>query len=172
MEPARIVAGDTASWTARLGDYPASAGWVVTYFLSKIGAAAAPIEITSTASGDDHLVEVPATETAAWTPGIYRWTGVATLGAERHSFGPGTLAVVPDPSQAHDARTHAEKSLASIEAALESAVGTATVECELDGVRVRKDRKELLELREYYRLEVNRERGKSPITRWPVRLRR
>jgi len=172
MEPARIVAGDTASWTAQLGDYPASAGWVLTYYLSKLGATATPIEITTSPSGSDHLVSVPASETSTWDPGSYRWTAVVSKGTERHSAGSGTFLVMPDPSSSHDARTHAEKCLASIETALVSAVGTATVECELDGVRVRKNRKELLELREYYRREVNRERGRSPITRWPVRLTR
>jgi len=172
MEPARIVAGDTASWSTQLGDYPASAGWVLTYYLSKTGTSAAPIPVVASASGDLHQVAVPATTTKDWPVGAYHWTAVVTKGAERHTVDRGTITVAPDPSTTYDPRTHAEKCLASIEKALESAVGTATVECELDGVRVKKDRKELLDLREYYRREVNRERGRSPITRWPVRLLR
>lgn len=170
MEPTRIVAGDTASWSTQLGDYPASSGWVLTYYLSKVAAAAAPITVTSTASGAEHLITIAATTTAGYAVGTYHWTAVVTKASERYTVGTGTLEVAPDPSASHDPRTHAEKCLASIETALESAVGTATVECELDGVRVRKDRPELLKLREYYRLEVKRERGRSPITRWPVRL--
>lgn len=170
MEPSRIVAGDTASWTTQLGDYPASAGWVLTYYLSKLGGSTTPITFAATASGDAHLVTVSAATTSAWAVGTYHWTAVVTKAAERFTIGRGALEIAPDPSVAHDGRTHAEKCLVSIETALESAVGTATVECELDGVRVRKDRKELLELREYYRLELKRERGRSPISVWPVRL--
>jgi hypothetical protein len=167
MEPTLIVAGDTASWLTQLEDYPAPS-WVLTYYLARNGAA--PTAVAAAADGLSHLVTIPAATTSAYVVGAYHWTAIVTKGTERFTVGRGTMQVDPDPSTTHDPRTHGEKCLASIETALESAVGTATVECELDGVRVRKDRKELLELREYYRLEVRRERGKSPITRWPVRL--
>ena len=63
-EPESLVAGDTVTWQKTLSDYPASDGWVLSYRLIN---AAGNIDITSSASGDDHLVSVAATATAGWS---------------------------------------------------------------------------------------------------------
>lgn len=166
-EPTQVRAGDTVSWSVQLSDTPAPT-WTLAYYLQRYGAD--PVTIEATASGTDHLVTVPASTTAAWTPGAYAWTARATNGTDVRTVGTGYLVVLPDPSKAGDPRTHAERCLASIEKALEASVGTATVECELDGVRVKKDRTELLRLRDYYRAEVRASRGISPVRAIPVRL--
>lgn len=168
-EPLSITAGDTVSWTRTEALYPASAEWVLTYYLS-LGVAA-PVALTSTPSGDDHAISAAAAVTAQWPAGEYHWTLRASkTGGEVHTLDSGVLTVLPDPSTAVDRRTHAEKCLASIDAALEKSVGSATVECELDGVKVKKDRTELLRLRGYYQTEVRRERGGAVLRQIPVRF--
>jgi len=168
-EPTAITAGDTITWTRTEALYPASAGWVLTYYLSLN--AAAPKTIECAASGDDHAAAVAAATTAAWAHGTYLWTARVAKAGEVFTVGSGEVRVLPDPSSTADKRTHAAKCLASIEAALETSVGSATVEVELDGVRIKKDRSELLRIRDRYRAEVRRERGFSVFTCIPVRLR-
>ena len=68
LEPSRVTAGDTITWLRSLADYPASAGWVLSYTLIN---SAAKISITATASGADHLVTVAAATSAAYTPATY-----------------------------------------------------------------------------------------------------
>lgn len=165
MEPTQVRAGDTVSWSIQLPDTPAPA-WSLSYYLQRHGAD--PIVIEASASGSDHTVSVAAGITATWAAGEYAWTARAANGADVRTVGVGLLMVLPDPSKAHDPRTHAERCLASIEKALEASVGSATVECELDGVRVKKDRTELLRLRGFYAGKVRRERGLPACTR--VRL--
>lgn len=163
-EPLSVSAGDTVSWTRSEPLYPASAGWVLTYYLS-LGAAA-PIALTSTADGDEHAISAAASVTAEWPAGDYHWTlRVSKPAGEVHTLDCGVLTVLPDPSATVDRRTHAEKCLASIDAALEKSVGSATVECELDGVKVKKDRTELLRMRGFYAGKVARERGRTAIVR-------
>lgn len=163
-EPLSITAGDTVSWARTEAQYPASAGWVLTYYLSC--GPAAPIALTSTASGDDHAISAAAAITAEWPAGEYHWTLRASkIGGEVRTLDAGVLTIAPDPSTAADRRTNAEKCLASIDAALEKSVGSATVECELDGVKVKKDRTELLRLRGFYAGKVSRERGRPAIVR-------
>ena len=69
-EPAAVNAGDTVRWRRALADYPASAGWALTYTLLN---AAGKITITASAQGDDHLVSVPAATSAGWAAGDYAW---------------------------------------------------------------------------------------------------
>lgn len=92
-EPARLTAGDTLTWQITLDDYPASAGWVLSYRLIN---AAGKIDITAGAAGDDHLVSVSASSSANWTAGDYRYSGWVTKGSERHTVRSGNLIVRPN----------------------------------------------------------------------------
>jgi len=60
-EPIQITAGDTLSWQRSFSNYPASAGWQLTYELRGNGQA---IEFSSTANGDTHVILVSAAITA------------------------------------------------------------------------------------------------------------
>ena len=67
-EPELFRAGDTIKWKRSLSDYKASESWVLkNAFRGTPGV----IDITSSASGDDHLVNEVAATTAAYSPGIY-----------------------------------------------------------------------------------------------------
>jgi hypothetical protein len=118
-EPSRIVAGDTVAWLKSLSDYPASAGWVLSYtFINS----ATKITATATASGAEHLVTIPAATSAAYTPGTYTWQAVATKAAERYTVGTGALVIAPDLTAAatYDTRSSAKKALEAVNLALES----------------------------------------------------
>lgn len=119
IEPSRVTAGDTVSFTKSLSAYPAGAGWVLSYTLIN---ATAKITFSATASGDDHLVAVPAATSAAWTPGTYTWLAVATKAAERYTVGQGSTVIAPNLAAAatYDTRTSAKRALEAINTLLET----------------------------------------------------
>ena len=152
--PASLRAGDTATWLRSLADYPASDGWVLSYVMVKSGA---QIAITATASGADHLTEVDAATTAAWAAGTYSWQERATLAGKVYTTDTGTLAIVASFSAAVgglDARTHAEKTLAALEAWIENhdpAVASYQIgDRQMQYISI----PDLLKLRDVYRREV------------------
>lgn len=128
-EPTAFTAGDTVSWTRSLSDYPASAGWVLSYrFISPT----AKFDVTGTASGDDHAVTITAAISAAYTAGTYAWQGYVTLGAARHTIGSGTTVVDPNlaavSAAGYDNRTPARKALDALNAGLETFGSNAHVQ--------------------------------------------
>lgn len=118
-EPSRITAGDTASWLKSLSDYPASAGWVLTYTLIN---SAAKITITATASGADHSVSVSAATSAGYTAATYTWHAAVALGSERYTVGTGSIVIDPNLAAAStfDTRSTAKKALEAVNLLLES----------------------------------------------------
>lgn len=167
MEPLRVTAGDTWTWVRALRDYPASAGWVLTYYLAL--AAAEPTPIECAAEGDDHRATVTATASAEIPAGDYQWTARVVKGDEAHTIGSGTLTVLPDPTAAVDRRTLEAKILAVLEPALLASAGSMIVEYELDGVRNKLNRTEALALLDRCRTAVRVQRG-GPIAR-PILVR-
>jgi len=116
-EPGVFTAGDTLTWSKSLADYPAS-GWVLHYRLIN---AAGKIDITASASGNDHLVNVAAATTAAYAAGTYTWQAYVTQGAERHTVGTGAMVIRPDlAAQAggFEGRSTWQKTLDDLRAAL------------------------------------------------------
>ena len=116
-EPATITAGDSVTWLRAAPEYPAGAGWVMSYVLIN---SAAKVTITTSAAGDDHLVDVAASTSAVWAAGRYQWQAYATLSAARHTVASGTITVAPNFSAATtlDNRTPAGKALDAMDAAL------------------------------------------------------
>ena len=138
-EPAFIQAGDTTTWQKTLADYPASAGWVLAYRLIN---SAGVIDITAAASGDDHLVTIPAATTADYAAGAYTWVATVTLATERYTLGRGTVTVQPDLAAqpaGFDARSTAQKALDDLRAALLRWLSTSghVQEYEIAGRRMR-----------------------------------
>lgn len=161
-EPASIRAGDSADWRLALPDYPAGAGWVVTYTLVRDGA---KISIVGTAEGDEHRFHPLPAETAAWTPGGYHWQARVSNGTDAYTVRTGTIDILPDFSAltagGMDARTHAQRTLAAIEAWIESH-DLAVAELEIAGRRMKSiPMSDLLLLRDRYRREVRAASGQS-----------
>lgn len=170
-----LVAGDTLAFDTKAptdadgNAYRASDGWSMKYRLVPRSGAAAVIEITASADGDDFTVSVPSTTTSSWTAGWYSWAGYVTKAGNRYTFDDGQIEVKSDPGAAvagFDGRSHARKMLDAIEAALE-AKATASqldlVELEIYSRRSRRDRSVLIEARQKYLIEVRREEAAAGI---------
>ena len=152
-EPASLIAGDTAKWLKTLGDYPATAGWVLTYTLIS---ATAKVTFTASASGADHLVNVAAATTAAWAAGSYSWRAVVSLAGEVYTVDAGTITIKPAFSVATlDDRSFARSALANIEAYLVDANNLSAARYSIAGREIHKiPMSDLLKARDKYRAEV------------------
>ena len=138
-EPTSLQAGDTIRWQRLLPDYPARAGWVLSYRLIN---AQTRIDIVATADGDAHLVNIPTATSAGYTAGEYTSIAQVTRGADRHTVGQGTIVIKPDWAAAADgadARTPAQRALADLRAALMRWLSTQghVQEYEIAGRRMR-----------------------------------
>jgi hypothetical protein len=133
-EPASINAGDTAKWLKTLADYPAGDGWVLSY---ELVSAAQRYTFSATASGNDHLVTVPAATTAGWAAGGYEFRARASKAGEVYTVASGRITVKPLFSAAVDARSQARKTLEAINATLEGRSTSATAEYEIAGRRLK-----------------------------------
>lgn len=160
-EPTSVNAGDTARWLKSLADYPASAGWVLTYTLVN---ATQRITFSATAQGDDHLVTVAAATTAAWAAGAYDWRATASLAGEVFTVGGGRISIAPAFSAAVDARSQARRSLDAVEATLEGRASSSTAEYEIAGRRLKHiPVPELLQLRDRLRMDVRGEDAAAAV---------
>lgn len=158
-EPETVVAGDTWRWkrTDLVTDYPASAGWALSYVLLN---ASAKITITASADGDEFRVDEAAADTASHAAGVYAWEASVTNGADRFRVGTGTLEVEADFAAATtlDTRTHARKVLDAIEAVIERRASKDQQEYTVDGRSLKRTPVgDLLVLRDRYKREVERE---------------
>jgi hypothetical protein len=115
----RLRVGDTLDFTTSLADYPASAGWVLTYRLIP-RVSGTPISIVGTASGDDHRTSAVASTTATWAAGEYSWVAYVDLSGEHYVVDEGAVTLLPNlaTSTAYDSRSMAEVALADAREAL------------------------------------------------------
>lgn len=137
-EPAQIRAGDTIAWTKSLPDYLASE-YVLHYRLIN---ASARFDITCTASGDDHLANIPAATSASYTAGDYTFQSWVTKAVERYTTGSGRIKVLPDlaavTASGYDSRSTAKKTLELVDAAMLAHGASAwTQEYEIAGRRMK-----------------------------------
>jgi len=115
-----IVAGETLNYLAVTADYPASAGWAVTLYINPLAGGTAT-SVTSTAQGDDHLLQVAAATTANWTTGNCTWQTWVEKAGERYMLEEGVLRVrvsLISAAAGTDTRSQAQKALDDANAAL------------------------------------------------------
>ena len=120
MIPTPFTCGDTLDVTRSLAAYPASAGWVLKVRLVPRNAAHAVVELTGTASGDDHRLQAAASVTGAWSADSYSWASWVEQGALVTSVDAGQTVLLANPRTAAagtDARSLAERTLADLMAA-------------------------------------------------------
>lgn len=115
-EPTSARAGDTWRWTRALSSYPADAGWTLTYVL---WSASEAINITASADGSDHLIDISPVVTAAYTAGRYDWAARVSDGSDIYTVGTGIIQILPALGAAMDTRSHARRMLDAINAMLE-----------------------------------------------------
>lgn len=165
-EPQEVIAGDTVKWNRTdLTDYPANDGWVLTYkFLN----AAGKIEITASASGADHAVNVAAATSANWAAGTYNWQAYVTKAAssERYKVDEGTLIVHANFAalNTYDSRSHNKKVLDAINAVIEN---RATLDQESYSIMGRALKRtpmeDLLKLKDKYQALYNAEQNAENV---------
>jgi hypothetical protein len=124
IEPTAVTAGDTLQWTRALGDYPANAGWTLSYRLIN---ATNKYDITGTASGADHSITVLPAASVAYVAGNYDWQSYVTnASGERHTIGNGRMAILPNLAgviaAGFDNRSQARQILEGLQAAWLDAV--------------------------------------------------
>lgn len=160
-EPAAIRAGDTINWLIDAPDFSAASGWQLQYTLIN---ATGKITFASAAEGSQHRVSVAASTTATYAPGAYGWLCRAVhASAGSYTLREGSIEVLPNIAAATtlDTRTHAQKTLAALEAWIEGR-NLAVAEYEIAGRRMKYiPMGELLKLRSQYRAEVFRESRRS-----------
>jgi len=123
-EPLSFYSGDSITWQISNSDYKASDGWTLKYDLRKSGVAV--LTLTSTASGDDHLISVSAATTAGYTAGEYEWRSYVTSGSEKYTIATGIIEILANTTavaSSYDWRSTAKKVVDALETALE---GTAS----------------------------------------------
>lgn len=153
-EPASVTAGDTIKWTKALPDYPASAGWVLSYAFTGPG----NISITSTASGDDHAVTVSAADSAAWAAGAYIGQAYVTKSIERYTVATGLLLSVAPNLATASGLSWARRCVAAIQAVLEGKAGSDLLSTKINDKELRKyTPEELIHLYRFFEQEVARE---------------
>jgi len=161
IEPMHATAGATWTWRMSHADYPSADGWVLSYAMRGPSAPAWDATWISTTSGV-HTVTIPASATADLAPGGYELTRVWTLGAVVNHQPVPPLTVAPNPvtAAAGERVSHAERTLAVIEAALGGRLTDDIAYYQIAGRAVQKiPINELYGLRARYRLEVYRERN-------------
>lgn len=117
-EPNTLRAGDSATWSCDLPDYPPAAGWSLKYRV--LWRSGSPADFGALASGESWSVTLADTDTASWAPGpatLVRWV---ERPGEKVTLGSSPITILPDltTSQAFDPRTDAERALADARAAL------------------------------------------------------
>jgi hypothetical protein len=156
-----ITAGDTLAFTETVADYPASAGWTLTYRLVPRATGGAAITFSASASGDAYAVSVAAATTATWAAGDYGWSSYVSKGLERYSVGGGQVEIFPDPATVAvgtDRRSHAQKMLDAIEAVLQGRATSSQAEYRIGERQLKHIEPDVLEAwRDKYRREVQRE---------------
>lgn len=163
-----LAAGDTLKFTVTLTDYPASAGWVLSYRLAP-RAAGSPIDFSATASGDDHQVNVAAATTASWTAGAYTAGAWVSRAGERYAIPSegGQLTITLNPaalSGGVDTRSEAELALAAVTALITRKATSGDEEYRINGRQLKSyPLPDLVKLQQKLRNEVDAERAAAGL---------
>ena len=158
--PSSLVVGDYWTWRVPgLGDYPA-ATWTLSFGFAGPNTVDMSAGWTVAAeSAGTWLVTVTKAQSAKYTAGRYRWRAYVTSGSERYEVAAGWVIFEENTAAlAGDNRTHAQKCLALIEAALAGRLTTQEESYAIAGRSISKmPIAQLRELRGLYAAEVWRE---------------
>lgn len=156
--PLTVAAGTSVVYRRVVANLP-PVGWSYQLALSVPGFA----PVTAAIDGDAFKLTIPASVTATWPAGTYTYSERVTDGVEVQEVGRGSIAVLADvTATGDDGRSHAQRALAAIEAALEGRMGDGIQSYAIGGRTVAKiPLKELYELRDKYRIQVFRERNRG-----------
>jgi hypothetical protein len=150
--PSEFVVGDTLRIEIEGGDYPASIYTLTLTLISPDG----KLTATSVADGDNHLLTV---DTSALASGRYDYQLQATGEGYRVTTQRGQTEAQADLSAAdlatYDGRSHAEKVLDAIEAAIEGRASKTQLSQTVYGVTVAHyTHEQLIDVRDRYKKEL------------------
>lgn len=157
QEPTRLTQGDTASWTRSIADYPATAGWTLTYyFTNPSGTVQVEVEAAQNGTGADYLATIDATKAAEFTAlGTYLWRAAVSLSGETVTVLRGRLELLDPYTGATDRRLWLERTIANLETAIENRASDQTVSVAVEGRSQSKiSLQEAADLRDRYRAEL------------------
>lgn len=161
--PRSMTAGTTLSFRRTDSRFPASQGW--TYALLMRVPGYEPLQ--AAADGDAFVFTATAAQTTPWQPGTYAFSERVSLGDEVHELGTGQLTIranLATPVAGSDGRTHNERTLVILEAAIEGRVLDGVENFAIGGRTVTKlALPELVKLRDKYKLAVALERGRGRL---------
>jgi hypothetical protein len=112
--PPILAAGTTVRYRRSYADYPASAGWALKLHLNGPESVA---HIDAVADGDDFVLTLSATATAALEPGDYSWVELVSKSPEVHDPAKGKVTVTVNlaTAAAGEALSWARRELAIIQ---------------------------------------------------------
>lgn len=163
QEPVTFTAGDTVKFSKSLPDYPASAGWSLTYYAIQHNH---KFNVTAVANGDNFDVTISAATTAAYVYGDYYWEAYVSKAAERFKVGSGTFTVLRNLAVENnfDARSHARKTLDAIEAVIEGRASTDQEEYTIGNRSLKRTAiSDLIVLADKYRAMVKAEENAEAV---------
>lgn len=168
-EPQILVAGDTWTWNKTLANYPPSEGWTLGYAI-RGQSVLANAKVAVTVNGAGYSVKVLPADTAGLLAGAYQWQsfvdGSGTHAGEHYTVEQGVFTVLPSMSAVVDnsAVTHAERTLALIEAKIEGRITADHESYSINGRSIMKiPTKELLRMRAIYQSKVFRLRNQGQL---------
>lgn len=168
QEPETLVKGDRWVWkrTDLVSDYPTST-YALTYEFVDGGGASNQFTITASETTDAYIVEVPSTTTASYAARTYQWYAfiTRTSDSQRVAVDNGITLVVDNYADTNaDQRSHAKKALDAIEAVIQNRATIDQSSFSIAGRSLsRMSVTELLQFRDYYKAEYNRELQKARI---------
>jgi hypothetical protein len=157
-EPTTVRAGDTWEWTVTESDY---SDYVMTYYLRN---ATWRVNLSTTASGYEYTVSVPAATTAEYKPGKYSWIRRVVGADGTFTTAEGSIEILPNLGlgKLHDTRSVARVALENIEAYLIDQNNVAAASYSIGGRSLsRWSRAELLVERDRWKSEVRSEEAVS-----------
>jgi hypothetical protein len=113
--PARLTAGDSASWTIDDPEYSASAGWSMVYAFAT---GSEYRRLVSSASGTAHSFALTTAVSGAMSAGRWTWQRYAIRNSDRVTVASGVLEVAPNLDVAetgYDSRSPARTWLENLE---------------------------------------------------------
>lgn len=162
--PEELRVGDTWEFDYVDAEYPPSDGWTLKLALrGPTDGDVYNLEADESGSGDYYEFRETAGETAGKASGLYKWIAYVEKGSgptlERATLESGFALLQPDAVHATDLRSHAERMVAALEAAIEAGSGDSMkLQVSINGRSVTYDREAARRDLGHYRAEVYRER--------------
>lgn len=167
-EPTEIVVGDFLQWKRSdlVADYPTDE-YTATYVARITGGGSSEIQLEMTGQTTHYLATVSSETSSAFAVGEYHWQLeiVQDSSGNRIVVDLGDFKAIADlDNNQADPRTHAEITLDKIEALIQGKADNDALEYEVANRKLKKyDFKQLIELRDYYKKEVAKEKAERDI---------